>query len=87
MRLNWLFYCIYRKLERDAKIVPIAHNDDKRKFTALLTASGEYLSLQLLYQQKCYPQVSFLENWDGWYSQNHWSNEATIKPYLNNNYR
>ena len=47
-----------------AKIVPIAHSDDKRQLTAVLaiTAAGDYLPPQLLYQRKtpkCHPQVSF----------------------------
>ena len=37
-----------------AKIVPIAHNDDKRQLTAVLaiTTAGDYLAPQLLYQGK-----------------------------------
>ena len=37
-----------------ARTVPIAHNDDKRQLTAVLaiTAAGDYLPPQLLYQGK-----------------------------------
>ena len=46
------------------KIVPIAHSDDKRQLTAVLavTAAGDYLPPQLLFQgktPKCHPQVKF----------------------------
>ena len=36
-----------------AKIVPIAHSDDKRQLTAVLaiTVAGEYFPPQLLYQE------------------------------------
>ena len=69
------------------KIVPIAHNDDKRQITAVLaiTASGDYLPPQLLYQgktPKCHPQISFTPGWDVWHSENHWSNEITMKRYI-----
>ena len=41
-------------MEKGAKIVPIAHSDDKRQLTAVLaiTAADEYLPPQLLYQGK-----------------------------------
>ena len=72
-----------------AKIVPIAHSDDKRQSTAVLTitVAGEYLPPQLLYQgktPKCHPQISFLTGWDVWHSHNHWSNEITMKHYIDN---
>ena len=71
-----------------AKTVPIAYSDDKRQLTAVLaiTAAGEYLPPQLLYQgktPKCHPQVSFPEGWDIWHSENHWSNEIMMKCYIN----
>ena len=68
----------YLTMEKErTKIVPIAHSDDKRQLTAVLaiTAAGEYLPPQLLYQgktPKCHPQVSFLTGWDVWHSENHW---------------
>ena len=71
------------------KIVPIAHNDDKRQLTAVLaiTVAGEYLPPQLLYQgktSKYHPQVSFPTGWDVWHSENHWSNEITMRRYIDN---
>ena len=70
-----------------AKIVPIAHNDDKRQLTAVLavTGAGDYLAPQLLYQgktPKCHPQVPFPDGWDVWHSDNHWSNEITMMRYI-----
>jgi len=68
-------------------IVPIAHSDDKRQLTAVLaiTAAGDYLPPQLLYQgktPKCHPQVGFPDGWDVWHSENHWSNKITMKRYI-----
>ena len=48
-------------------------------------AVGDYLPTQLLYQgktPKCHPQVSFPPGWDVWHSENHWSNEITMKRYI-----
>ena len=72
-----------------AKVVPIAHSDDKWQLTAVLaiTAGGEYLPSQLLYQgkmPKCHPQISFPAGWDVWHSVNHWSNEITMRRYIDN---
>lgn len=70
-----------------AKVIPIHNSDDKRQITAVLSASlsGEYLAPQLLYQGKtdrCHPKVTFPEGWDVWHSENHWSNEDTMKRYI-----
>ena len=43
--------------------------------------SGDLLPPQLLYQGKaehCHHKVDFPEEWDIWYSENHWSNESTM---------
>ena len=70
-----------------AKVVPIAHSDDKRQITAVLAANamGEYLPPQLIYKGKttrCHPDVTFPPGWDIWHTDNHWSNEDTMKRYL-----
>ena len=31
---------------------------------------------------RCHPDVKFPDGWDIWHSDNHWSNEDTIKRYL-----
>ena len=70
-----------------AKTFPIAHNDDKRQLTAVLaiTAAGDYLPPQLLYQgkpPKCHLHIMFPVGWDVWHSDNHWSNEIMMKHYI-----
>ena len=47
--------------------------------------TGEYLPPQLLFKgttTRCHPKVSFPDGWDVWHSKNHWSNEDTMKRYL-----
>ena len=66
------------------KVIPIAHSDDKQQITAVLAATltGEYLPPQIIYKGKtprCHPKVSFPQGWDVWHSDNHWSNEKTMK--------
>ena len=70
-----------------AKVVPIANADDKRQLTAVLaaTAGGENLPPQLLYKiktTKCHPQVTFPDGWDVWHTENRWSNEESMKRYI-----
>ena len=69
------------------KIIPIANSDDKRQITTVLavTLTGEFLPPQLLYQGKtthCHPAIEFPKGWDVWHSHNHWSNEETMKRYI-----
>ena len=78
---NWTMH------KTGAKVVPIAHSDDKRQITAVLAANamGKYLPPQLIYKGKtmrCHPDVTFPPGWDIWHTDNHWSNEDTIKRYL-----
>ena len=69
------------------KVIPIASSDDKRQITAVLAASliGEYLPPQLIYYgktERCHPKVPAPEGWDIWHTENHWSNEDTMKWYV-----
>jgi len=53
----------WTKEREGAQSVQIAHNDDKRQLTTVLTmtAAGDYLPPQLFYQgktPKCHPQVT-----------------------------
>ena len=69
------------------KVVPITNSDDKRQITAVLAASmaGEYLPPQLIYTgktERCHPCISAPDGWDIWHSNNHWSNEDTMKRYI-----
>ena len=55
--------------EAGAKVVSIAHADDKRQITAVMAASakGDYLCPQLLYKGKtprCHPTIEFPTGWD-----------------------
>ena len=83
---NWTMH------EAGAKVISIAHVDDKRQVTAVLAASAKgaivpnWGSLsQLLYKGKtprCHPTIEFPTVWDIWHSHNHWSNEDTMKRYI-----
>ncbi len=69
------------------KVVPITISDDKRQITAVLAATmvGEYLPPQLIYTGKTsrrHPKVTAPKGWDIWHSHNHWSNEETMKRYI-----
>ena len=69
------------------KAIPIASSDDKRQITAVLatTLTGEYLAPQFIFKgttTRCHPKVSVPQGWDFWHSANHWSNEETMKRYL-----
>ena len=71
------------------KVIPIANVDDKRQITAVLAATltGEYLPPQVIYKGKTmrsHPKVSFPQGWDIWHSDYHWSNEETMKRYIEN---
>ena len=48
-------------------------------------ATGEYLPPQLIYKGKttrCHPHAKFPEGWDIWHTENRWSNEETMKRYI-----
>lgn len=69
------------------KVIPIANSDDKRQITAVLAATltGKYLPPQVIYKGKtprCHPKVPVPGGWDVWHSENHWSNEDTMKRYI-----
>ena len=77
-------WTMHRQGER---VVSISNSDDKRQITAVVAASmtGEYLPPQLIYTgktEKCHPVVSIPSGWDIWHSHNHWSNEVTMKRYI-----
>ena len=70
-----------------AKRVELAGKDDKRQITAVFGCSlvGDFLPPQLIYQGKttrCLPQVEVPPDWHITYSVNHWSNESTMKDYV-----
>ena len=70
-----------------AKRVELAGKDDKRQITAVFGCSlvGDFLPPQLIYQGKttrCLPQVEVPPDWHITYYVNHWSNESTMKDYV-----
>ena len=61
--------------------------DDKQQITAVFVASltGVFLPPQLIYKGKthrCLPTVSFPDDCHITHSDNHWSNESTMKAYI-----
>lgn len=70
-----------------ARRVEIAGKGDKHQLTAVFGGSmaGDFLPIQLIYQGKthrCLPQVQFPNDWHVTFSANHWSNEGTMKDYI-----
>ena len=73
--------------EEGAKRVELVGKDDKRQLTAVFAGSmsGEFLPAQLIYQGKtsrCLPRYDFPSDWHVTFSANHWSNEDTMKEYI-----
>ena len=74
--------------KRGAKRVEIAGVDDKRQITAVFatTLIGEFLPFQLIYKgttRACLPAGStFPSDWNVTYTPNWWSNEETMKLYV-----
>ena len=61
--------------------------DDKRQMTAVfaVSLSGDFLPPQLIYEGKttrCLPCFQFPSTWNVTFTVNHWSNEGTIKEYI-----
>ena len=70
-----------------SKRVEIVAVDDKRQITAVFTGSlaGDFLPPQLIYKgttKRCLPGVNFPSDWHITHSHNHWSNESTMKAYI-----
>ena len=70
-----------------SKRVEIAGVDDKRQITAVFAGSltGDFLPPQLIYKgttHRCLPTVQFPSGWHITCSENHWSNESTMKAYI-----
>ena len=70
------------------KHVEIVAKYDKRQITTVFAASytGEFLPPQLVYvprkTYRCLPKFQFPPEWNITFSPNHWSNEHTMKEYL-----
>ena len=70
-----------------SKRIPIVGIDDKRQLTAVFAGSlaGDFLVPQLIYQGKSprsLPLIHFPNDWHVTFSPNHWSNEETMKCYI-----
>ena len=73
--------------KRGEKVIKISHSDDKRQITGVFAATlaGDYFPRQLIYKGKtprCHPQLSFPLGLDVWHTKNRWSNEETIRRYI-----
>ena len=85
--LNYVPVTPWTMEEEGAKRVEILAKDDKRQITAVFCGSmtGDFLPLQLIYEGKtnrCLPQFDFPSAWHVTHSDNHWSNEITMKQYF-----
>ena len=72
-----------------SKRVEVAEKDDKKQITAVLGGPcvGDFLPPKMIYEGKtprCLPNHDFPEKLDVTYSANYWSNETTMKEYINN---
>ena len=69
-----------------SKRVEIVAADDKQQITTVFAGSlaGDFLPPQLIYKgtTKRLPQVNFPCDWHITHSHNHWSNENTMKAYI-----
>ena len=70
-----------------SKRVEIIGIDDKRQITAVFAGSltGDFLPPQLVYKSKtpkCLPSITFHSDWHITFSHNHWSNESTMRDYV-----
>ena len=72
---------------KGSKRVEIKGLNDKRQITGVFCASltVEFLPIQLVYggeTDRCHPNYQFPLDWDITHSDNHWSNELTMLPYI-----
>lgn len=73
---------------KGSKRVEIIGISDKRQITTVFcgTMTRDFLPPQLIYQGKataCLPRYTFPDDWQVTYTHNHWSNECTMKVYVN----
>jgi len=85
--LNYVPVTPWTLEEEGAKRVEVIAIDDKRQITAVFCGSmtREFFPLQLIYEGKtnrCLPQFDFPSAWHVTFSDNHWSNEITMKQYF-----
>ena len=73
--------------KRGSKRVEIAGNNNKEQITLVLcgTMTGDFLAPQVIYKgttPRCHPNYSFLCEWNITHSPKRWSNEETMKKYI-----
>ena len=76
--------------KKGSKRIEIVGIDDKRQLAAVFVGSlaGDYLAPQLIYQGKSprsLPLIHFPNDWHVTFSPNHWSNEETMRCYIQKN--
>ena len=69
------------------KVITISNSDDKHQVTAVFVATltGDFLAPQIIHKgntERSHPKFSVPSGWDIWHSDNHWSNEETMKQYI-----
>ena len=73
--------------EQGTKKIEVIGKGDKRQITAVFggTMMGDFLPLQLIYEgktERCLPRYKFPAAWHVTQSESHWSNETTMKQYI-----
>ena len=77
----------YTMEKEGATRVEVTGKDDKRQIALVLagSVSGEFLPPQVIYEGKtkrCLPPFQFPSTWNITYTQTHWSNEESMKEYV-----
>ena len=85
--LNYVPVTSWTMEEAGARRVEVVAKDDKRQLTAVFAGSlsGNFLPPQLIYEgktERCHPQFKFPAGWHITNSVNHWSNEDTMREYV-----
>jgi len=85
--LNYVPSTSWTMEKEGTKRVEVITKDDKRQITAVFggSMSGDFLPPQLIYEGKtdrCLPQYKFPSSWHITHTDNHWSNEITMKQYV-----
>ena len=85
--LNYVPVTSWTMEEAGARRVEVVAKDDKQQLTAVFAGSlyGNFVPPQLIYEgkrERCHPQFKFPAGWHITNSANHWSNEDTMKEYV-----
>ena len=85
--INYVPISSWTMEKEGTKRVEVVAKDDKRQMTAVFAGSlsGDFLPPQLIYEGKtnrCLPCFQFPATWNITHTANHWSNEETMKEYI-----